>query len=88
MDILHELGYVAGLCTSIAFVPQVYRTWQTRHARDISYGMLILLITGVSLWLIYGIFVEDNPVVFANAITLILLLILTTMKIHYSGTEK
>lgn len=80
MEILQNLGYIAGLCTTIAFIPQVIRTWQTRHAGDISYGMLILLISGVSLWLIYGMIIDEGPVIIANSVTLVLLLILTIMK--------
>lgn len=80
MDILHNLGYIAGLCTTIAFIPQVIRTWKTRHAGDISYAMLILLISGVSLWLIYGMVIDEGPVIIANSVTLLLLLILTIMK--------
>ena len=80
MDILHSLGYVAGFCSTMAFLPQVYRTYQTRHAHDISYGMLLLLITGVSLWFVYGMVIGELPVILANGITLILLLILIGMK--------
>lgn len=80
MDILHSLGYVAGFCSTMAFLPQVYRTYQTRHAHDISYGMLLLLITGVSLWFVYGMVIGELPVILANGMTLILLLILTGMK--------
>lgn len=87
MDILLNLGYIAGLCTTIAFVPQVFRTWKTQHAQDISYGMLLLLITGVALWLIYGGVINDKPVILANGITLVLLFILTVMKIHFSRKE-
>ena len=83
MDILHSLGYVAGFCTTVAFLPQVYQTYRTRHARDISYWMLLLLITGVSLWFIYGLVISDLPVVYANGITLVLLLILTGMKMTF-----
>ncbi|PKL60231.1 MAG: hypothetical protein CVV33_03735 [Methanomicrobiales archaeon HGW-Methanomicrobiales-4] len=83
MDILHSLGYVAGLCTTVAFLPQVYQTYRTRHAQDISYGMLLLLSTGVSLWFVYGLVIGDLPVVYANGITLILLLILICMKINF-----
>ncbi|MFH0968503.1 MAG: SemiSWEET transporter [Methanobacteriota archaeon] len=83
MDILHSLGYIAGLCTTMAFLPQVYQTYRTRHAHDISYGMLLLLSTGVALWFIYGLVIGDIPVVYANGITLILLLILTGMKVTF-----
>jgi MtN3 and saliva related transmembrane protein len=83
MDILHSLGYIAGFCTTLAFLPQVLRTYKTRHARDISYGMLLLLTTGVSLWFVYGLVIGELPITLANGITLVLLLILTGMKASF-----
>ena len=85
MDFLPALGYIAGFCTTLAFVPQVYRTYRTRHAYDISYGMLFLLLTGVTLWFVYGMGIEDLPIMLANGITLVLLLFLTGMKASFAG---
>ena len=83
MEILHYLGYIAGFCTTLAFLPQVLRTYKTRHARDISYGMLLLLSTGVSLWFVYGLVIGELPITLANGMTLVLLLILTGMKASF-----
>jgi len=83
MDMLHSLGYVAGCCSTLAFVPQIWRTCHTRHARDISYGLLLLLISGALLWLVYGLVISDLPVILANVVTLLLLLFLTTLKSRF-----
>ena len=83
MEILHSLGYVAGFCTTVAFLPQVLQTYRTRHAHDISYGMICLLIAGVSLWFIYGLSIGEMPVTYANGITLIFLLMILGMKIYF-----
>lgn len=83
MEIIHSFGYIAGICTTAAFIPQVYRTYRTRHAHDISYAMLLLLMTGVALWVIYGCTIGELPVILANGCTLILLLILTGMKLRF-----
>lgn len=88
MEILHSLGYIAGICSTLAFVPQVYRTYRTRHAYDISYGMLLLLLTGVLLWLIYGLEIKELPVILANGVTFILLLFLTGMKFYFSKKSR
>ncbi|WP_191059455.1 SemiSWEET transporter [Geminicoccus harenae] len=72
MELLDLTGYAAALCTTSAYIPQVLRVWRTRSTHDISLKMFIVLVTGISLWLTYGISTADWPLVAANSITLIL----------------
>lgn len=83
-DITLVLGMVAGFLTTASFVPQVWRTWRTRSAEDISYGMLLLFLVGLALWLVYGILLTSIPIILANAVTIALVIMLITMKSHYS----
>lgn len=82
------LGLVAGSLTTIAFVPQVYQTWKSRSAKDISLGMFLLFSTGVSLWLVYGIRIGALPIIIANALTLILSLAILAMKFWFGHRER
>jgi MtN3 and saliva related transmembrane protein len=82
------LGLVAGSLTTIAFVPQVYQTWKSRSAKDISLGMFLLFSTGVSLWLVYGIRIGAIPIIIANALTLILSLAILAMKFWFGHRER
>jgi MtN3 and saliva related transmembrane protein len=50
------------MLTTIAFLPQVIKTWKSRSAKDLSLGMFSLFCTGVALWLAYGFLVRDIPV--------------------------
>ena len=77
------LGLVAGTLTSIAAIPQVVRTLRTRHARDISIWQPLLLAFGVALWLLYGMLINDTPLILANIIPLICNSLLVGMKIFY-----
>lgn len=77
------IGLVAGTLTSVAAIPQVIKTAQTRHVRDISIWQPLLLAFGVSLWMIYGILIKDTPLILANIIPLGCNVILTAMKICY-----
>jgi len=80
MDTLLFTGYIAGVCTTIAFLPQVIKTWKSRSAHDLSWGLLFLLLIGVFLWMIYGIVNEDIPVTCANAVTGIFIVSIVGMK--------
>lgn len=77
------LGFTAALLTTIAFVPQLVKTWQTKSAKDVSLGMLVTFCTGVFLWFIYGIIRQDIPLVLANLTTLIFNSIILWLKLKY-----
>lgn len=78
---LDLLGSMAGILTTIAFLPQVVRTWRTGSARDLSIWWLMTFATGVSLWLAYGLILGALPLTIANLITLALLAILLGLKL-------
>jgi len=77
------IGLVAGSCTTVAFLPQVIKTWKSRSAKDLSLGMFSFFCFGVLLWLIYGILVKDVPVITANAVTLVLASSLLFFKLRF-----
>lgn len=77
------LGLVAGFLTTIAFVPQVVKTWRTKSARDLSLVMFSLFCAGVFLWMIYGFMINELPVILWNIITLMLALIILFFKLRF-----
>lgn len=77
------IGLAAGFLTSIAVIPQVVRTWQTKHARDISIWQPLILIAGMLLWLFYGLILDDLPLIAANSFSISCYLVLLGMKIVY-----
>lgn len=76
-------GLIAGALTTLAFIPQVLKIWQTKHAEDISTSMFVIFTLGLALWLIYGVQVASLPVMLANGITLALALIILFLKYRY-----
>ena len=64
MNIVTSIGLIAGAITSLAAVPQVVRTYRTRHARDLSIWQPVLLVIGMLLWLIYGIYLKNFVIIF------------------------
>ncbi len=82
------VGMVAGFITSVAAIPQVVKTIRTRHARDISIWQPILLSAGVALWMVYGMLINDLPLILANIVPLICNTLLIGLKIYYDKTAK
>ncbi len=66
------LGLVAGTLTTVSFIPQVIKTWQSRSAKDISFGMFLLFSLGVLMWLVYGVAIHSTPIILSNLVTLVL----------------
>jgi MtN3 and saliva related transmembrane protein len=83
MSKLTFLGLAAACCTTIAFVPQLVKTWKTRSTADISLGMFLVLVIGIILWLAYGMLLGDVPLIVANGITLVLAGIILVFKLRY-----
>jgi MtN3 and saliva related transmembrane protein len=76
-------GYAAAFCTTSAYVPQVLRVWRTRSTKDISLKMFLVLVTGLILWLTYGFWRGEMPLIIANAVTLVLAGIILYFKIRH-----
>ncbi len=81
-------GFLAALLTTIAFLPQLYKTWKTKSADDVSLIMLILFIIGLICWIIYGLKINSLPILVANIITFILNFSILILKINYSKNKE
>jgi MtN3 and saliva related transmembrane protein len=74
-------GLVGALLTTIAFLPQVVRTWR-QGGEGLSYLMLALFLAGTALWLFYGIALGSLPIVLANGVTALQVLIMLALKLR------
>ena len=79
------LGFVAATLTTVAFVPQVHQTWKTKSADSLSLSMLLVFVSGVLCWLVYGILIESMPVIIANMVTALLGFVLIYFKFLYKS---
>lgn len=82
------IGIVAGVLTTLAFVPQVIRVWRTRSARDLSLASFAIFTAGVALWLLYGVAIDALPVIVANAATLVLAAAILVMKLAFDRPKR
>lgn len=83
MNPVTALGLVAATLTTLAFLPQVIKTWRAKSAEDLSIGTFSMLCTGVFCWLMYGLLIDDLPVILANAVTLVLVVAVLVQAIIY-----
>ena len=88
MDIITATGGMAAFCTSVSYLPQLKKCWQTGHAGDLSLTMFMVLAAGVALWIAYCFLKSDFVIVVANTVSLILLFGILFFKLRAPRTEQ
>lgn len=76
------IGTVAACLTTGAFLPQVFKTIQTKDTSGISLGMYSMQVTGIVLWFIYGLMIQDVALLAANGVSALLSSIILIYKIR------
>jgi MtN3 and saliva related transmembrane protein len=87
MEFIEIVGFVAGICTSAAAIPQVIKTVKTKQAKDISPVMFAIMLTGNCLWVYYGIDKSDLPIIVTNLITIVLDITMLCLKYKYGKSS-
>ena len=83
MIIMPEMiGYLAATFTTAPFLPHAILTIKTKDTESLSLSMYTLFTLGVFCWLIYGVYISDKAIIFANAITLVLAASILFFKIY------
>jgi MtN3 and saliva related transmembrane protein len=77
------IGLIAAFFTTAAFVPQVVKTWKTKEVENLSLTMYLVMLTGVILWLIYGININSISIILANIVTITLVCVIIILKLRY-----
>jgi MtN3 and saliva related transmembrane protein len=88
MNALEYVGTIAAVCTTSAFIPQIVKI-KRQGGADLSYPMLFLYLTGVLLWLVYGLLLHAAAVIWANGATSFLVAVALVLKvIHPTGNRR
>ena len=77
------IGIVAGVLTGISMLPQLVKMIKEKEGKDISAGMLIVLLAGLAVWVAYGIMKKDWPIIITNAFSFLVNSIIITLKFIY-----
>ena len=74
----------AGAITSLTFLPQVIKTWKEKSAKDISLLMFVIAAVNESMWIVYGILLDNWVIILTNATVLVMSLIMIYFKLRYN----
>ncbi|PCJ96982.1 MAG: glutathione synthetase [Flavobacteriaceae bacterium] len=81
MNTVNIIGNIAALLTTISFLPQALKTIKTKNTKGLSLPMYILFISGVFLWIIYGVYSWQIPIIVGNVLTFLLAGVILTYKL-------
>jgi MtN3 and saliva related transmembrane protein len=82
MDLTGYIGIIAGICTAVSLLPQLFKIIKEKKADDISFFMLFILLSGLALWVWYGVLKDDYPIIITNSFSFLVnsLVIFFTIK--------
>ena len=87
MSMLQIIGIAAGVLTSVSMIPQLIKIIKKKDAKDVSILMLLVLMTGLALWTIYGFMREDLPIIVTNSFSFVVNIVVLVCRIKYSGVK-
>lgn len=89
MELIGEfLGYLAGICTAIVFLPQSLQTIKTRDTTSLSKMTYIVYCVGMVSWILYGIYLHSIQMILFNAISLFFALIILYIIFQNKANKK
>ncbi|AZB24902.1 SemiSWEET transporter [Chryseobacterium indologenes] len=77
------LGIIAGVLTSVSMIPQLVKVIREKNVEDISLLMLLVLISGLSLWVWYGFVKDELPIILSNSFAVLVNISLLVCYIMY-----
>tara|TARA_B110000483_G_C17917121_1_gene435357 strand:- start:404 stop:676 length:273 start_codon:yes stop_codon:yes gene_type:complete len=77
-------GYLGMIFLTMTLIPQLIKVFRTKKASDLSYIFLSMNILTCIFFLIYGIILNEAPLIIANIVVILQTLILIYLKNKYS----
>ena len=81
------IGFIAGIFTSASLLPQLIKTIKEKEAKSLSLVMMLVLLTGNSLWIYYGILKNDFPIIATNIFSDLVNFLLLFFSLKYKKTN-
>jgi MtN3 and saliva related transmembrane protein len=83
LPLIDAVGATGAALTTLCWLPQALKVVREKETRALSLPATAAFTLGVGLWLIYGLAINDWPLIGSNAITLALMAVILAMKLRY-----
>ena len=88
MTLVTLIGLVAAFCTTVSYIPQIKKIWESGDTEDISLTMFLILAGGIALWVVYGVLKGDGVIILANSVSLAFLCAILFFKLRNMSRER
>lgn len=88
MTLVTLIGLAAAFCTTISYIPQIKKIWESGDTEDISLTMFLILAGGIALWVVYGALKGDGVIILANSVSLAFLCAILFFKLRNVFRER
>ncbi len=78
-----DIGFIAGLFTTFAYAPQLWKAARSGSTGDLSLVMYLCMTFGVLLWIVYGIQIGSWPVIVWNIVTIAMTATIVVLRIRH-----
>lgn len=78
-----SVGSLAAVCTTLCWLPQAVKIIRERRTEGISLLTQSVFTLGVALWAVYGLLLNNRPVLYANVVTLVFAVGILILKLRY-----
>ena len=82
------IGYIGSATVALLQVPQLLKTYKSKKADELAWGMILLNLFASIIWFSYGVMLEKIPIILANIIYFIATTCLIVMKLKYVGVDE
>jgi len=83
MDWQQIFGLFAGGLIAVSYIPQIWKLFKLKSAKEISLPFSLLQLCGGLMWLVYGLILSLPAVIITNIANVILICLLLYAKIKY-----
>jgi MtN3 and saliva related transmembrane protein len=77
------VGIAAGVLTSTSLMPQLFKMMKEKSGKDISIAMILVLMSGLALWVCYGVMKDDLPIIITNSFAVLVNIAILVLRIKY-----
>jgi MtN3 and saliva related transmembrane protein len=88
MEMTQIIGLTAGILTASSMIPQVIKSWKEKKADDVSLKMLIVLTSGIALWIVYGLKKNDLPIILTNIFSMVVNITMVILRLKFNKKKK
>ena len=83
INIISMTGIIAGVLTAGSALPQLIKMLKEHKYEAVSPWMLLILLMGMALWIVYGYFKNDIPIIITNSFSFLVNLVMVILRLNY-----